>query len=217
MQKIWFFVEGDSEEEYVTNIVRRHYYEDFLLEKDIMEFVGQDINSDSKNICYCENCSSVDKIPHRINELSHLIRRSGALDIFIVCDVEKLNCCSKRKEHIENIVKRDTLEINLNYIFFNPMIENHYWDCPELITRMVELEYKRVFNTDAPEITIPANITHTQKGLKNLFSQYNVKYRESKFANRFFPRIDYNSCQNDVLKRTRSLIELLQQGTAPTN
>jgi hypothetical protein len=91
MKKIWFFVEGDTEEIFISNLITKKYYNTCRQEKDLSEFVKADIRNSDYHRVYCDNCGSVDKIPHRINEMYYLIEKSQTDNVIVVCDVEKLN------------------------------------------------------------------------------------------------------------------------------
>jgi len=208
MQKIWFFVEGDSEENMVIHLIRKKFYSCIQLEKDLLEFVNKDISNSPYNISYCENCQNVDKIPHRINELSHLIEQSSSEMIIIICDVENLECFSKRKEKIENIINSEVKDLDIVNAFFNPMIEVGYWECEQIIKRVIELEYKNIFNTFPHEpIELVQDTAHPLFALKKSFKKYDLKYRESKFSEMFFPRVNFDNCNSNVLQRIISPLD----------
>lgn len=203
MKKVWFFLEGDTEEIFISNLIRRKFYSTFRQEKDLLKFIDEDLSESSHNLIYCENCGSVDKIPHKINGMYHLIERSGAADIFVVCDVEKdLKCNVTRKDAIESKLDDSVDKSKIKYSFFKPMIEPSYWECPQIIKKIIEIEYKKKFKTKKiPSISLSEDISCSQFGLKQCFIKYELKYRETTFANEFFPRVNYNRCQNLVLKR----------------
>lgn len=209
-KKIWFFVEGDSEEHFVTQLVRKKFYQSILKEKDLSVFVAEDHRRLTHHKIYCENCQSVDKIPHRINEWYYLIKKSRSRNIIVVCDVEKLKCFSKRKAQIESKLKKSVDKSVIKYVFFNPMIEPYYWDCPEIIKKITELEYKKKFPTvKVPNLSIPGESPHTQDALKKHFKRFRLKYREALFSKQFFPRIDYEQCDNKILNRLAGFLETI--------
>ncbi len=202
MNKFWIFVEGDSEEEFINNLLRSKFSDKIKVCKDISEFVKIDISNSDYCLAIIENCSSIDRIPHRINEIDYLITQSGTDKIMIICDLERFPCYSNRKNQILGILINNIPLKNLRMVFSKPMIETQYWDCPILITRIVELEYRKIFRTStAPNISIPSTTSHDIFGLKQLFIRYNLKYRESRFSKMFFPRVDFE-CQNNTLIRT---------------
>jgi len=210
MKKIWIFVEGDSEEHFITHLIRNGFYETILQEKDLSAFIREDIRDSSHHKLYCENCQSVDKIPHRINEMYYLIEKSGSTDIFIVCDIEKLRCNTKRKNEIEKKLDEVVNNNTIRYAFFNPRIETAYWECPEVIKKIIEIEYKRKFNSPKlPGIALPKKSSYSQDDLKKLFKSVDLKYRETSFAKQFFPRVDYRECDNKVLIRLTKFLEAL--------
>jgi hypothetical protein len=95
----------------------------------------------------------------------------------------------------------------IRYAFFNPMIESSYWECPQVIKKIIKLEYKKKFTTSqVPEISLPTEIPYSQWALKKCFKNFNLKYRETTFARQFFPRIDYATCPNQVLTRICELL-----------
>lgn len=206
MHKIWIFVEGDSEEEFVTNLLFNQYSDSIYICKDILEFVDTDLSTANFYSCYIENCSGIDKIPHRINEIDYLITKSGTDKILIIGDLEDLPCFRSRLEKVLEILNQNIPRTNIRTVFFKPRIEKDYWDCPVLIERIIQLDYRVKFKTQENRIiNIPPNIDKDIYGLKKTFSDHDVKYHESRFAKKFFPRIDYN-CNNDKLLRIKRII-----------
>jgi hypothetical protein len=208
MKKIWFFVEGDSEENFIENLIRVKYSESILLENDLSAFVKKDLSDFTHHLSYCENCHSVDKIPHRINDLLHLIEKSQASKLIVVCDLESLPCFTERKNKINSIIKESINRDDILYAFFNPMIEVGFWECEEIIKRVIEIEHRNKFDRNTTTaIILDQNIEHPLAALKRSFMKYKVKYRESKFSEMFFPRVDFNTCQNNVLLRIVSYLD----------
>ncbi len=202
MEKIWFFVEGDSEEHFATHLIRKKFYDTILQEKDLLAFIEKDIHDSPHHEIYCENCRSVDKIPHRINEMYYLVEKSGSKEIFIVCDIEKLKCNTNRKKLIESKLEDSVDKCIIKYVFFNPKIEPYYWECPQVIKKIIELEYKKKFDTtNVPDISLPKKSYYSHDDLKKCFKSFNLKYRETLFSKQFFPRVDFEQCNNKVLKR----------------
>jgi|APIni6443716594_1056825.scaffolds.fasta_scaffold27178_1 hypothetical protein len=207
MNKFWIFVEGDSEEEFVKNLLYSKYSDRIILCRDFSEFVKTEINDADFALAIIENCNSIDKIPHRINEIYYLIEQSGSNKILIIGDLERLPCFTARKELFLNILDSNVPTDNIRMVFSNPIIEAHYWECPDLISRIIVLEYREIFKTNVtPTITIPHDIDHGIYGLKQLFKMHQLKYRESRFSEKFFPRLDFE-CQNNALTRTKNIIE----------
>src|SRR5438132_762537 len=102
--KFWFNVEGDSEYNFVINYIRR-YACTFKVMNDLSCFRSEDV---TKNLVYINNCESVDKIPHEINEKNHWVEGSKASAIIVVCDLEsKLNCPIQRKDKILEVVMKN--------------------------------------------------------------------------------------------------------------
>ncbi|UCH98417.1 MAG: hypothetical protein JSV88_16670 [Candidatus Aminicenantes bacterium] len=208
MKKIWFFVEGDTEEIFISNLITKKYKNTCRQEKDLLEFVKSDIRNSDYHKVYCENCGSVDKVPHQINERYYFIEKSQTDNVIVVCDVEKLKCHSIRKEAIEKKLDESVDKSLIKYAFFNPMIESSYWECPRMIKKIIELEYKKKFTSSkVPEISLPTDVPYSQVGLKMCFKNFNLKYRETTFARQFFPRIDYETCPNQVLTRICEFLE----------
>ena len=187
MKKIWFFVEGDSEEYFVQNLIRKKYYERIKIEKDLSEFVKKNLNNDIVNFLYCENCGSVDKIPHKINEWYYLIERSGSSEIFIICDVERrLRCLQNRKFAIENKLSDNVNRKFIKYIFFNPTIESSYWECKSIIEKIIEIQYNSKFTTSKfSDVLIENSELSSLHDLKRCFENQSLKYREAIFAKEF--------------------------------
>lgn len=202
MEKIWLFVEGDSEENLVKHFIRNHLFTDFRLENDINVFINA--NDCSQHWCYCENCGSVDKVPHRINEIHYLIEQSAANHIFILCDIESLGCFTKRKEKILEILDSKIDRNKIKYTFSKPMIENHYWDCERNIISVLKKEIKNKFNRTETSISIDTNLPKNQKGLKALFKSYKVKFRESRFSDSYFARVNFEECTTQQITRLKN-------------
>lgn len=205
MKKIWFFVEGNSEENLVKNMISCHY-PDVHLEKDESRFI---IDHFDRNACYCLNVEGVDGIAYRINEYNYRITRSGSREVIVICDVEDLNCNSSRREAIEDRLENDIRGLNIHYVFFNPLIERLYWDCPLLLRRVLKLFYVTRFGggTSVPNIILPEVRGKYDYNLKKLFKSYGVKYRESKFSEEFFPRILYGQCDSVVIMRLMNFMD----------
>ena len=199
MNKIWIFVEGFSEENFVKNLFWKNLYTTHKLESDIVEFV-QGTNNNFIN-CYLWNCRSVDKIPHVINKYYYLIQQSNCDRILIVCDVEKLKCLTNRKIVIESILSTEVDKKLLYYSFSNPMIENNYWICPLNIEKVIRKQYKAKYNAELIDVNFDG-YNHSQSGLKKLFKDYGIKYRETSFSEQFFGGVDdFNNCSSDLVKR----------------
>ncbi len=209
MKKLWFFLEGDAEDFFITNLIRKKFYDKILIEKDLSEFIKKDISNATHNIAYCENCGSVDRIPHQINEIYYMIERSSSNDIFVICDIEKkLKCVTVRKDTIEGKLDASVDMTKLKYIFFNPLIESFYWQCKQIIQRIIKLEYKKRFGKNIDRrVIIPTRISNSLDDLKKLFKKYKLKYREALFAESFFPRVDYNKCKDRTLNRAIEKVE----------
>lgn len=209
MKKIWFFVEGDSENYFVSNLIRKKYYDTIIIEGDMSKFISENINDSTHSIIYCFNCNGVDSIPYDINDWYHAIQNSGANDIFIVCDVErKLKCPPNRRKFIEHRLDTQIVKNKIKYICFNPSIESLYWECTRIIKQIIELEYKRKYSkSQVPLISIPDSHPRPLNDLKYLFKKFKLKYPKARFAEEFFPRVDYNRCTNTVLNRTIELIQ----------
>ena len=203
MKKLWFFLEGDSEDFFITNLIRNKFYDKILIEKDLSEFIMKDVNDLTHNIAYCENCESVDRIPHKINEMYYMIERSLSNDILVICDVEKkLKCFTARKDKIEGRLDEIVDITKLKYIFFKPLIEYFYWQCKKIIRKIIEIEYKNKFGRNINhKILIPTSPANFLYDLKNLFREYDLKYREASFAESFFPRVNYDECKDRTLNR----------------
>ena len=201
-------MEGDSEESFVFNLIIRKFYDKILYEKDLMEFVGSDASKLTHNVAYCENCGSVDKIPHKINEMYHFIAQSRSNDIFVICDGEDLGCPINRRVEIERKLKKDVEKSKMRYIFFSPMIEALYWQCKKIIQRIIQLEFKNRFKkTINIRVLVKQKCKHPLGDLKDLFKKHGLKYREALFAEQFFPGVDYENCADIVLRRAIERIE----------
>ncbi|MBN1698817.1 MAG: hypothetical protein JW881_14975 [Spirochaetales bacterium] len=209
MKKIWAFIEGDSEEAFIENLLRNNYYNTIQLVKDISVFITTVPQSPFSYYLYCENCGGVDKIPYRINEMYYQIEKSESDKILILCDIEKLKCHSIRKKEIESRLDTVIEDTFIKYIFFNPKIESLYWDCPHTLKRVIEVFYKKKYNNTI-NVDIPSPISNCLYDLKMLLRKYGLTYRENRFAAEFFPRIrNYRECGNEVVKRIIGFLDYL--------
>lgn len=198
MSKIWFFVEGDSEEHFIEYLIRGHSFQ-MRIERDLSLF----IESQNENLVYIDNCHCVDKIPHKINERYYQIVRSGSRIIFIICDVEKLKCYRNRFNAIDTILKQEVDRGNLRHVYFKPMIECIYWDYPQIIERIILLEHRKKFETGTDtSISLQQQSNDCQFDLKVSFKNYGIKFRESIFSEEFFARIDFGNCVSPEINRT---------------
>jgi len=196
-RKIWVFVEGESEEYFIEHLIRRHLFT-IRIEKDLSLF----INNQDENLAFIDNCHCVDKIPHRINERYYQVEQSGSKKIFIICDVEELKCYSNRFNKIDSILETEIDKNEIRHVYFKPMIECIYWDYPQLIERIILLEYRKKHRTRTnPTINLQQNTNHCQFDLKINFKNHNVKFRESVFSNEFFSRIDFGNCVSTEINR----------------
>ncbi len=203
MSKIWFFVEGESEEHFIEHLIRRHPFS-MRIEKDLVLF----IDNQDENLIYIENCHSVDKIPHRINEIYYQIERSLTNKIFIICDVEELKCYVTRFNKIESILKSNIDKSEIRHIYFKPMLECIYWDNPEIIERIITIDYREKFGTGRPTPTIELqrDSNHCQFNLKTSFANHSLKFRKSLFSEKFFGRINFRNCASAEINRAINLL-----------
>jgi hypothetical protein len=142
--KLWFFVEGDTEEELIYNTFYFKYYENFSMQKDLNAYFNSNYNSNINSV-FCENCQNVDNVPHKINERfeKNQIDKSETDLIIIICDVEKLYCNEKRKERILNTLNNKINVKNIRFIFFNPEIEELYLSFIDIIEKVIKLDSKQ--------------------------------------------------------------------------
>ena len=209
MEKIWFFVEGDSEENFITNLLRKKYSGRINREKDLSNFVDSDIQQLNFNLAYCENCHNVEKIPHRINDLLHMIEKTNTNHVFIICDLEKFPCYTERKCKFEEKIEESIDKNILHYAISNPMIEAGYWECEKLIERIIQIEHKSIFKVELNGTISLLRSNNPLDSLKKSFKKYNVKYREAKFSEMFFPRVDYDGCPNNMLNRVTDILDII--------
>jgi len=190
MKKIWFFVEGDSEENLIKSIIHC-FYHGINLEKDESKFINDQYD---KDVCYCHNVGGVNRIAYEINDYNYKISRSGSNEVIVVCDVEDLKCNSSRLNAIQTRLVDETKKLNIYYVFFNPIIENLYWNCPSVLKRTIEIIYARKFGdaTLVKDINLPQTDCISKHKLKLLFQHYDIKYSERQFSNIFFPRVPYD-------------------------
>ncbi len=207
MKKLWFFIEGSSEHSFVINLIRKNFFENVLIEKDLAKFITIDVNSLTHNMLYIDDCNGVNNIPFEINKSYYLVQRAELRDIFIVCDVEDLICPANRKNRIESKLESHVDKTVIKYICFNPKIESSYWECPAIIQSVMSCLYKRKYNSPMPPAqSMPNNITHPLAALKYWFKENRLKYRKPEFAKEFFPRVNFSNCLNSVVQRTIRLI-----------
>lgn len=209
MEKIWFFVEGDSEENFIINLIRKKYSGKIIIEKALSTFVNADILQMNCHLAYVENCHNVDKIPHLINELLYMITRTNSQHIFIVCDLEKIPCYIERKNKFENIIDKNFDRKKLHYAMSNPMIEVGYWQCEKIIEKILQIEYESKYSEELSDTISFIKDGNPLSSLHKTFKKYDLKYREAKFSELFFPRVDFDSCQNIVLTRITSILDII--------
>lgn len=210
MKKVWFFVEGDSEENFTINLMRNKYNQNFLLEKDLLTFVTIDLTNSTHHLFHIENCHSINKIPHQVNLRAHLINNYNISDMIIVCDLEDQSCFSNRKNVIDSALHQSINKNNIKYIISNPYIEANYWDCEDLIKQVLKKEFRLKFDIEfREEVELVHNHAQPLYSIKKSFEKYKLKYRESRFSESFFPRVDFNTCQNLTLKRIISKFDSL--------
>jgi hypothetical protein len=202
MKKIWFFVEGDSEENLVVAMVH-HNYPDVIIERDESKFIAEYYE---RRCCYCVNAGNVDKLPYLISEYcaDRRIEKSQSNDVVVICDIENLKCNSSRKNKIEYLLDDSSKQLDIKYIFFNPMIEKLYWDCPEIIGKVLQATLRKRNIGYAGEVSIDNTQIATKKyhyKLHELFKKYGLKYRKNQFSKEFFNRVDYKICNNLVILR----------------
>lgn len=206
MKKVWFFVEGDSEEKFVKKLILSGIILNSWIEKDLLSFIKKNPADLDKIIFYVDNCESIDRIPHRINEINYLIEKAGSINI-IVCDLENFNCFSERKRKILSILEPEVNIKRIHFVFSKPIIEAEYWNHPELIIRIVEKDFQLKFNR-AIKIQGKLNTTTTKwlDELKKIFKMNGLKYRKTHFAEEFFSRIDFKTTSSQLVQRARTLL-----------
>jgi hypothetical protein len=203
--KLWFFVEGDAEEELIKRLVRYQKPDQLKLFEDLKEFLCIDTNPYPHIPCYCDNCESVDNIGHKIKQRAYQIQLIKNLEIIVICDIEKEPCNSSRKKKILTIIT-ELNQSKIKFIFFNPMIENFYFENEKIIIDVIKKAYKDKFQKEAPIIILEKDSSSKIYLIKQSFKKYNLKYKEADFAENFFPKFDYINSTNNTIIRMLSFI-----------
>lgn len=207
MKKIWFFVEGDSEENFANNLIRRSYFGKAIISRDLLKFI-EDTEDEDVNLCYVDNCGSVDRIPHEINENYYLTERTNVDFIFIVCDLERELCYINRRQKIIDVLNENVDQNKIKYVFSKSKIEAEYWHSKETIKRVLEIEYRKKFEShNIPPVNIPNEITNPMADLKQLFKAVDLKYREASFSSEFFSRVNFEESSSPAICRLINLLE----------
>ena len=94
--KFWFFVEGESELALARQAMRTVHYGS-IEERSLVRFVSDSVRD--KVVFSCFDCNSVDNIPYRLAEQLSKIIKSQAV-VVVLCDLEKLGCCTSRKTEV---------------------------------------------------------------------------------------------------------------------
>jgi hypothetical protein len=213
--KCWFYIEGDSEY-YLVEWLIRNYFHNVTIYSNLTGFIQ---TASSENLCYIHNCGSISKIPYEVNERNHWIESSGAKYIFIVCDIETdLNCPIERRKKILDIMEKIKDSYSppvdmekIGYIFSEPTIEEIYCFHSELTKNVLLKLYKRKFNTDCLNINISVLEDKNKSPvfrMKSFFQQNNLTYKETEFAENFFPQLDYKASENATIKRLYKMVEM---------
>lgn len=208
IMKYWFYVEGDSEQLFIEWLIRKCFH-NITLCKNLTDFV-KDISGNE--ICYIYNCESVNKVPYEISERNHWVERSGTNAIFVICDIEaELNCPIERRKKILDIMQelKNTYsppvnEEKLRFIFCDPTIEELYCYHADVTKSILEKLYKRKFGAEISSVDIGI-LGHETKSpvfkMKSFFLSHGLTYKETEFAENFFPQLDYESSGNKTIKR----------------
>ncbi len=210
--KCWFYVEGDSERYFIEWLIRNVLHS-VLLYSNLTDFINE---CSTKDICYLHNCGSVSKVPYEVSERNHWVERSGAKSIFIVCDIEaELNCPIERRKKILDIMHdiKDScsppVDMNkLGFIFSEPTIEEIYCFHSELTRSVLAKLYKKKFNSNPPTINIDilSSTKSPNHKMKSFFWAHDLTYKETEFAENFFPQLDYAASENKTVKRLVSMV-----------
>ncbi len=204
MNKIWIFVEGFSEVNFIINLFRNTLFESHTLKNTPIELVNeQDL---SLVYCYLWNCGDVEKIPHEINDYYNLIEKSDCDKILIICDVEDLGCLSKRKERIESILSDKVDKRMICYTFSNPMLETDYWECPQVIRQVLNKYYRDKYDVPLPEVNLDL-YKRSKNGLVKLFKDNGLNFRKRPFSEQYFGRItNFRDCEFDSVSRVIGIL-----------
>lgn len=213
--KTWVFVEGTSEENMVTMLLRKFLPSTALIIKGRSDFIGREV--EDKKLFHIHNSSGVEKIPFDISEYYYLIEKSQCSHVLVVCDVEKkLPCPTKRKEWIYDIVNTEIPDINheIKIICSVPMIEEIYCDEREITRKVIKKLYKEKYDKplqqhqkDEQFFLYLDNLVESPKSkISKLMKSAGLTYKESEFSEIFFSQLDYEASKNKTISRLFSLV-----------
>lgn len=212
--KYWFYTEGESERQFIKWLFRK-YFSNVMPCLNVLEFVNADSN---RNIYYIHNCGSVDKIPYEISDKNHWVERSGVKKIFVICDIEgEYNCPIERRDAILDVIREEEKNCsppvvieNISYIFSEPTLEEIYCFHKEISKNVLTKLYKRKYNSE-PQNIDTSFLDDSKKSpifrLKAFFQKHGLTYKETEFAENFFPQLDYECSANKTIKRLHKLIQ----------
>ncbi|MBF0473261.1 MAG: hypothetical protein HQK91_03970 [Nitrospirae bacterium] len=96
----------------------------------------------------------------------------------------------------------------INSSFFNPFIEDFYWENQDLIRHVIKKDFKYNFPRKVvPSIDIETNNTSKIFLIKQSFKKYKLKYKKPNFAENFFSQFDYIHSSNNAIKRILKFID----------
>ena len=183
----------------------RHVHYGAIEEKSLVRFVNDPVGD--KVVFSCFDCNSVDNIPYRLAEqLSNIIKSQAV--VVVLCDVERLGCCSTRKAEI--LRKLDTSRrCDVRCIFAKPVIEAIYWNYPDVIKSTIKklAQYNKV---NIPEVEFSKVEKNFKGALSDLCKKYGLRYREGEFAEHFFGSVGHRFENSAELERLRDMLTLAE-------
>lgn len=199
-KKIWYFVEGESEKNFVLAMLRQHF--PFV---EICQTPNKFLDTQAQ-ACYIHNSRSGDKIPFDIVDYGHFPQRANS-KVIIVSDVEKtLNCPIERKQLVINLANQDAKHKNKNFDFAElvftlsvPTIEEIYCFHKELTTKILKSKIHSDMEIDNKILENVERVPKTRVEL--LFKENKIRYDKVEFSEKFFPQLDYAVSKNPVVQR----------------
>ena len=207
VKKIWYFVEGYAELNFVEQMFRRCFF-DFVIYRDKTQFLnGQ------RPGYHIERPLGEGSLPFAVFKEYHWIINSNAESPFIICDTESFTLCpiNKRMQIINKIsalnnqekVRKNIEEDKIKLVCSIPTIEEIY--CfEEALTLKVLFSY-----TKQEQPNFPKNWKDLSKSpktrIEKLFESNQQRYDKREFSEKFFSQLDYENSKNPTVARLLTL------------
>jgi hypothetical protein len=96
----------------------------------------------------------------------------------------------------------------IRYVFSRPKVEEIYWDHPEIIVKILQKTFREKFRQrSVPSFQVPSKPSRDFEGkLKEVFKNYDLKYRTVNFAEMFFASLSYQTSRNATVARLYTVV-----------